>query len=76
MLFFKDMLDEDETTMFSQNVGQRSSSKGVPHSRRMHISCSTAGGEWRYEHGAFVEILKYSVKNAVPVPICQHQILQ
>jgi len=58
---------EDETTMFSQNVGHQSPSKVVPHS-------STAGGEWKYEHGALVEIMKYLLKNAVPVPICQQQI--
>jgi len=56
-----------ETTTFSQNAGHQSASKVVPHS-------STAGGEWKYEHGALMEILKYLVKNAVPVPICQHQI--
>jgi len=56
LLFFKDTLThEDETTMFSQNAGHKSPSKVVPHS-------STAGGEWKYEHGALVEILKYLVK--------------
>jgi len=76
MLFFKDMLThEDETTMFPQNVGHQSPSKVVPHSRRMHTtSYSTAGGEWKFEHGELEEILKYLVKKAVPVPICQHQI--
>jgi hypothetical protein len=74
-LFFKDMLThEDETTMFSQNVGHQSPSKVVPHSRRMHSSYSTAGGGWKFGHAALAEILKYLVKNAVPVPICQHQI--
>jgi hypothetical protein len=64
MLFFKDMLPhEDETTMFSQNIGHQAPSKVVPHSRRMHTtSYGTAGGKWKFEHGESVEILKYLVK--------------
>jgi hypothetical protein len=66
---------EDGSTMFSQNGGHESPSKVVPHSRRMQTTpYSTAGGEWKFEHGPLVEILKYLVKNAVPVPIYQHQI--
>jgi len=57
---------EDEIIMFSQNAGHQSPSKVVPH--------SSTGREWKYEHGALVKIMKYLVKNAVSVPICQHQI--